>query len=270
MSRALPTSVSESKSRVPSTPQQRGALDQTEMLHVGLTLVGFEKRLDGSEGIKMRRFRSHFGAGPKALASMYSDLLQTEQIASATFLMALNWLRLYDNEHVLAGRWKLDEKTIREKVRQTVKSIQALKSSKIKWEEYDNDEMWVVSVDGVHCRIQEVRKDPGAKWFDHKTNSAGVSYKVALGIRSGRIVWIKGPFPASRHDITTFRGTNDEGEALINKIPAGKKGIGDSGYKGEATKMSVTQRGDDEDVKKFKGRVKARQLSCEGNRTARS
>lgn len=64
--------------------------------------------------------------------------------------------------------------------------------NKFKWEDNTGD---IISVDGVHCRIQEVRKDPGAKWYDHKTNSAGVAYEVAFGIRSGRIVWLEARFP---------------------------------------------------------------------------
>ena len=234
-------------------------LTPDESFELGLKLVGFDENRNGSRDVMMRRFRAFFGIGPKAFCSMYNDLSSRDRMEASNLFMALNWLRIYDNEHVLAGRWMLDEKTIRTRVRKTVTAIQGLKDIKIKWEEYDDDEMWVVSVDGVHCRIQEVRKDPGAKWYDHKTNSAGLSYEVALGIRSGRIVWMKGPFPASRHDITTFRGVNDDGEALIDKIPAGMKGIGDSGYRGEPGKMSTTQPGDDPDVKKLKGRIKARQ-----------
>ena len=181
---------------------QNHPVSKEVMLRRGLELVGFEDRIDGSDTVNTRRFRAFFGVGPKALASMYSDLCDRPMLA--TFLMTLNWLKLYDREHVLAGRWKLDEKTIRDRVKRTVKLIQALKHTKITWENYDDDELWIISVDGVHCRIQEVRKDPGAKWYDHKTNSAGVSYEVALGIRSGRIVWMKGPFPASRHNLTTF------------------------------------------------------------------
>jgi hypothetical protein len=31
---------------------------------------------------------------------------------ATTFLMAMNWLKIYDTEHVLAGRWILDEQVI--------------------------------------------------------------------------------------------------------------------------------------------------------------
>ncbi|KAG7372687.1 hypothetical protein IV203_018830 [Nitzschia inconspicua] len=95
--------------------------------------------------------------------------------------------------------------------------------NKFKWEDNTGD---IISVDGVHCRIQEVRKDPGAK---------------------------------CRHDITTLRGEDDPGKGLIDQIPDGMRGIGDSAYRSEPTKMSVSQRGDGLEVKKFKARVKARQ-----------
>ena len=39
---------------------------------------------------------------------------------------------------------------------------------------------------------------------------------------------MNGPFPAGDHNITVFRN-----EGLKDKIPSGKKAIGDNGYRGE-------------------------------------
>ena len=44
----------------------------------------------------------------------------------------------------------------------------------------------------------------------------------------------------------------------MSKIPEGKRAIGDSGYKGEPSKISTTRPGDSREVKKFKARVKSR------------
>jgi hypothetical protein len=118
--------------------------------------------------------------------------------------------------------------------------------------------VYIISVDGVHCRMQEIRRDPGSKWYSHKHNSAGVSYELGIAIRRNQLVWINGPFPASRHDITTFRSTNEPANGLKAKIPDGKRAIGDSGYKGEPDKVSITREGQSERVKTYFGRVKSR------------
>ena len=60
-------------------------------------------------------------------------------------------------------------------------------------------------------------------------------------------MWINGGFPASTHDITIFRGgkkgekDNWDKKALYFQVPEGKRGVGDSGYAGEATKIAITR-----------------------------
>jgi hypothetical protein len=158
----------------------------------------------------------------------------------------------------LAGRWGLGEVAIRNKARDGTTAIQQLKNRKVQWGGFDAEEIFIISVDGVHCRIQEVRKDPGAKWFSHKFNGPGLTYELGIAIRSNQLVWINGPFPASQHDITTFRNENDPGNGLKSKIPDRQRAVGDSGYKGEPGKIAITRPGDPANVKKFKARVKSR------------
>jgi hypothetical protein len=55
--------------------------------------------------------------------------------------MAMNFLKGYDTEHVLSGRWKLNEKDIRESNRNVVKVIQGLKEKKIVWGGWEDDEI---------------------------------------------------------------------------------------------------------------------------------
>jgi hypothetical protein len=45
-----------------------------------------------------------------------------------------------------------------------------------------------MSVDGVHCRIQEARVNPSSKWNDYKSNSAGVSYELAIAVQRSQLV----------------------------------------------------------------------------------
>jgi hypothetical protein len=113
--------------------------------------------------------------------------------------------------------------------------------------------------------------NPGSAHYSHKFNGAGVSYELGIAIYSSRLVWISGPFPASRHDLTIFRGGKPneprDPNALISKIPQGKKGIGDSAYTAEARengKMAVTLNEDSDVLKKFKARAKARHETFNG------
>ena len=236
------------------------------MLRVGLTFAGFmERRQNVREELKDRRWREHFGVGAKACTALFNSILAAEPTCKLTvkdFLMGMNFLKAYDTEGVMAGDWDYDEKTIREKVRKTTQLIVCLKDLKIVFGDFLGDEIFWISIDGVHCCIYEPRRDPSSKWFSHKSNGAGLTYELGIAIRSNRLVWIAGPFPTSQHDITTFRGEKQnepkDQNALIYKIPDGKRAIGDSGYKGEPGKISITREGDSGAVKNFKGRVKSR------------
>jgi len=74
-------------------------------------------------------------------------------------------------------------------------------------------------------------------------------------------VWMRGPFKASMHDINIFRGDDGTGEpGLRDRVPPGKKGIGDSGYVGERpTYMTTPNTHDPKELRLFKGRARARQ-----------
>ena len=78
-----------------------------------------------------------------------------------------------------------------------------------------------------------------------------------MSIRQNQVAWIRGPFEASTHDITIFRGE------LLGQIPEGKLVIGDSGYQGEDV-VAVANEFDSDDLKRFKRRARARQESFNG------
>ena len=105
----------------------------------------------------------------------------------------------------------------------------------------------------VHFETHEFRTDPSSKWYSHKHNRAGVSYEVVIDVCANRSIWIAGPYPASTHDITIFCGGTQisqikhnnksywDQNALYFKIPEGIKLIGDSGYRGEPSKIPIPQ-----------------------------
>jgi hypothetical protein len=124
----------------------------------------------------------------------------------------------------------------------------------------DSDDVFVISIDGTHCRINEPRGEPSAKWFSKKFSQAGLSYELGIAIRSNQLVWVNGPFPASEHDITIYR---KEG-GLKARIPEGKRLVGDEGYKGESQTISTRNALDSPIVKSFKRRTRARHETFNG------
>lgn len=85
-----------------------------------------------------------------------------------------------------------------------------------------------MTIDGTDCRI-------GTPWFrwngwsSHKfKKKAALRYEVGLGIQSGDIVWIAGPFPAGRYsDITIFR-------MFLKPLLSDRERVeADSGYNGD-------------------------------------
>jgi len=126
-------------------------------------------------------------------------------------------------------------------------------------EPQDNDTIFIISVDGTHCRINEPRKNPSSQWYSHKFHKPGVTYELGIDIRSSKLVWINGPFPAGQNDLQVFR---KEG-GLKSQIPDGKKAIADSGYAGEP-KLSIQNPHDTSLVKNYKNRARARHESFNG------
>jgi hypothetical protein len=48
--------------------------------------------------------------------------------------------------------------------------------------------------------------------------------EIAISVFENRVVWINGPFPANKHDLTIFQ------EELKKKIPPSRRAIGDRAY----------------------------------------
>ena len=89
-------------------------------------------------------------------------------------------------------------------------------------------------------------------YYSHKSNQAGLTYEIGVSIYANALVWLKGPKPASTHDITVFR------EELKNKIPDGKRVVGDNGYRGEPNTISTPNVHDPAELRRFKSRARAR------------
>ncbi|CAB9507096.1 unknown protein [Seminavis robusta] len=150
-----------------------------------------------------------------------------------------------------------------------VKKIAALKIKIIKWPSRWNnpnnthhpnaETTFIISVDGVHCMIEEPTHQEfseNKQYYSHKFKKAAFDYEVALSIFTNKCVWIEGPFPAAKHDISVFRSKLKK--QMEEKAP-GKLAIGDRGYRGEPELISTPSSHDNQDVRDFKGRAMSRQ-----------
>ena len=129
----------------------------------------------------------------------------------------------------------------------------------IVWPEDNSNEIFICSVDGTHCLIEEPRdkaksKDPA--FYSHKFHKAALNYELGVSVFKNQLVWINGPFPAAINDITIYRQYG-----LKDKIPPGKKLIADNGYRGEKDTIATPSIYDDVALKLFKRRARARQES---------
>lgn len=126
----------------------------------------------------------------------------------------------------------------------------------------NNIPVFLITVDGVHCRVQEPQHPTKSKdqtCYSHKFKQSGLNYELGLSVFDDSLVWMNGPFKASRHDITVFRNAG-----LQERIPAGHRVIGDRGYIGEPAVISTTNAHDPAALRKFKSRARARHESFNG------
>jgi len=115
-----------------------------------------------------------------------------------------------------------------------------------------------LTVDGVHCPIEEPRQEPSAKWHSHKFHGAGLAYELGISVFENKLVWINGPYPCGDSDLVIFR----KEDGLRSKIPPGKKVIADRGYSGDDQPMlALRNKHDTDEVKDFKSRACARHES---------
>lgn len=225
-----------------------------EVLQRGLPLVGFEqKRIDSVNDKKNNsRFRTHCASSPLVISIVWDMLLTADNenawvspdIANFNyFLMAIDFLACHPTENEGEARFGVSDRTHRKWNWFCVKKIAALKLEVIKWpdrwsnpfnpQDPDEETTFIVSVDGVHCAIEEPTLATLAKqqkYYSHKFGSAAYCYEIAMSIFTDKCVWIEGPFPAGKHDISIFRSKL---KGFMKQNAAGKLAIGDRGYRGE-------------------------------------
>ena len=114
-------------------------INPADWCELGLQLVGFDKSRQTCYRTNLERFVTHFGASPETHSLIFNDL-QTTDIPEArtpnpdplSLLIATHWLKTYPKEALIAGTFKVDEKTARKYVWKYVQAIAALKGIKVR------------------------------------------------------------------------------------------------------------------------------------------
>lgn len=252
-------------------------LTARQILDRGLDLLGLDERfrVKNKSSTQVERFKKHYGPHPFHVARIWIDLLTTDIVEAKIqdpskakidhLLMALHFVKCYNEETQHATTFKQTEKTARKWTWAYIQKLAALKALKIKWLDDWKGVVFIASVDGTHCPINEpidpvLRKNK--KWYSHKSNAPAQNWEIALHIYEDRILHTFCSGPAGEYnDIETFR------LKLRNMIPNGKKVIADKGYRGEEVREAVFSTAnslDTAEVKEFKGRVRSRHESLNG------
>jgi hypothetical protein len=170
-----------------------------QMMYLGLRLLRYQsrrlKRCKTTVNYK-KRFKSHYGISPCTAAWIYSNMQSTEikearlrgsESDLKCFFMALHYLRKYPTEEDIVAIFDYCAFWARQKIWGTIKKIRALKAEKTVWpNDYAQDEIWVIAVDGVHSLINKPSHPTWSqdrRYYSHKFNKAGLDYE--LGTSSG-------------------------------------------------------------------------------------
>lgn len=257
--------------------RQLTSMSVADLMSKGLLIMKYDSRRQARVQLSTNidRFVSGYGTSPTVVHSVMTDVKDKYNISPSSrlindTLLAFDWLNSDASENVLAGRHEVCDKTVRSRSKGMTAQIAGLYEDKIYFDCHE-DELIPWTVDGVNFTHNEYAKDPSAKYYDPKSHSAGVKYEIAIAIRTARIVWTNGPFPAATHDITVFRGGKPDQpqsqwnqDSLYFQMPSRTKCLGDSGYGGEPDKVLVKKREHSEELKNFIERALSRHETVNG------
>ena len=229
-------------------------------------------------------FRSHFGVSPVVLADQFLDIQLSQDpdvLLDADdhsvkglqgFLAAHYWLFVRPkSSRIMSTHLDMPERECRGKpLWRWIQKIHYLSRQKIWWEERmdvplsEEFEQFTITLDGTDFKTWEPKhptRPIDRTYASHKFKAAGLRYELAISIKTGRCVWINGPFPAGTHDMTIFR------TRLKQKIQPGKAIIADCGYQTSQQDekfMCTLIKFDSALVDKFKIRSRCRHKSFNG------
>lgn len=253
-------------------------LDPDVVLYRGLRIVRYRKlRIKlARKKTNNQRFQSMFGVAPYTACVVFEDMMTTHipeakvegsNLELRDFLIALHFLRKYPKEDDYERIFDMSKGWVRGIIWKYVKKIQALKAIKVVWpEDFAYLDLWVMTVDGTHCWIQELQEpnhptwSQDSKYYSHKYNKAGMNFELGIALNDNKLLWMNGPFKAGANDMKIFKdkGLSDE---LARR---GQKAIGDGGYSGRPGVVSTPNAYDNKGAKLFKSRALKRHENFNG------
>jgi len=260
-------------------------VSSTSILLQGLRLVAFsDDRINNVKGnpviskTNMRRFKAHFGADPIVLLTIWNDLHTTANLPAnhdpadtntrlsvKGLLQAMHFLYSYKTEIEREAIFDEPPKIFRKECWYHLERVQALKSEKIVFPDSFGDDIWVMSVDGTNCAINEPTHPTFSQdktYFSHKHKRSGLTYELGIHLYESKLIWMKGPIPAGQNN---DKGIFIEEGGLKDKLVAiGKRALGDKIYNGHPAQCSTFNAYDSAAVKMFKSRAQMRHEQFNG------
>jgi DDE superfamily endonuclease len=249
-------------------------ITKNEVLKIGLRLVNISsKRVKrAKQVVNEHRFEQQFGVSAEIAVKVFHDLQTTifeDALVEASdadvryFLLALYFLKNYPKEYQTEAIFDWSPKWARDKYWFWCKKIQGLKAEKIVFPQFEDDDEWVMTVDGTHCWIEEPEHPTWSRdtsYFSHKYNKAGMGYELGVHLWKSQLIWLNGPHKAGKNDSWVLQNNG-----LLEKLRlVNKKAIGDLGYRGSQDAVSVPNPYDSRPVKVFKSRACLRHETFNG------
>ena len=245
-----------------------------ELMVKGLALIGIKSKWNRKMTRRIEQFKTHFGSSPTVYAAIWFDLCESKlaeheksENGFKSFMVAIYFLWIYPrNLETGAAPFKGTEKLMQGRnLWAWIEKIQSLKNDVIKFPESSFDpraEIFIGTVDCTDCKIREVNHPlypVDRKYYSYKHGKSGARCEVAISIFHNQVVWINGPFPGGKSEITIFR---DEG--LKDMIPHGKLLVADRGMRGEPKIISAPDLEKPKTLRNFEARARCRQETFNG------
>jgi hypothetical protein len=146
---------------------------KNEVLKTGLRLVNFtSKRVKKAKRVvNEHRFQQQFGVSAEIAVKVFHDLqttifedahVEASDADIRYFLLALYFLKNYPKEYQTEAIFDWSPKWARDKYWFWCKKIQGLKVEKIVFPPFEDDDEWVMTVDGTRCWIRSLNTQRGA------------------------------------------------------------------------------------------------------------
>ena len=242
-------------------------LNQEAIEIVAKETLGWPENRKWNSKDKDVRFRSCFGAPSEVVADLWNRIKGEGEIESGGhpkhLLWALIHLKVYSTAeiHCSIVGWP-SRKTFSKWAWYFIERIAELKDTVIVLDHRFHGLNGVantncfISVDCTDCPVFEPLPFSRAM-YSHKLNGPGVKYEVGVCIKTGKIIWINGPFVGSKSDGKIFR---DDLSTLLCIDEAVEV---DHGYAGD-DKMKIPSIGFSSKERKMKSNVRAQHEAVNG------